>query len=57
MTKVESDDELPNESTLYWIQQSDGRIQTIKEYFDNKQYYNITAIGYQRMEYPKKQIY
>jgi len=56
-TKVESDEELPNESTLYWVQQSDGRIQTIKEYFDNKQYYNITATGYQRIEYPKKQIY
>ena len=45
--RIESEDDLPKESSNYWVMQSDKRIQTIKEYFDNKEYYNITATHYQ----------
>ncbi|MGK6342892.1 hypothetical protein ACMGDK_11670 [Chryseobacterium sp. DT-3] len=55
--KIESEEDLPEESSNYWIMQSDNRIQTMKEYDDNKKYYNIIATHYQPIEKPKPPIY
>lgn len=55
--KIESEEELPKESWNYWIMQSDNRVQTMKEYDDNKKYYNIIATHYQPIVKPKPPIY
>ncbi|WP_126654081.1 hypothetical protein [Chryseobacterium aureum] len=55
--KIESEEDLPKESCNYWIMQSDNRIQTMKEYDDNKKYFNITATHYQPIEKPKPPLY
>jgi hypothetical protein len=45
--KVYKDEDLPKESSLYWIRQSDGLIQTMKEYEENKKYWIVNATHYQ----------
>lgn len=55
--KIESEADLPKESWNYWIMQSDGLIQTLKEYEDNKKYFQIIATHYQPITKPEKPIY
>lgn len=50
---INSEEHLPKESYNYWIMQSDGLIQTMKEYEDNKKFFKITATHYQPIVKPK----
>jgi len=45
--KIYKDADLPKESSQYWIRQSDGLIQTMKEYEENKKYWIVNATHYQ----------
>lgn len=56
-TRIESEADLPKDSWNYWIMQSDGLIQTLKEYEDNKKYFKIIATHYQPITKPEKPIY
>lgn len=55
--KIDSEEDLPEESWNYWIMQNDGRISAMKDYFDNKKYYGVAATHYQPIEKPKPPIY
>lgn len=56
-TKIESEADLPKESWSYWIMQSDNIISTLKDYWENKKYWNITATHYQPIKKPEQPIY
>lgn len=49
---IKSEADLPKESYNYWIMQSDGLIQTLKEYEENKKYWNIHPTHYQPITKP-----
>ena len=55
--KIESEDDLPKESSNYWIFQSDLRTVTMKDFYDNKKYYGVKATHYRPIVKPKPPIY
>lgn len=55
--KIESEEDLPKDSYNYWIMQSDGRVQTIKDYEDNAKYWCVKATHYQPINKPLKPLY
>ncbi|MGL6124864.1 MAG: hypothetical protein ACRC1F_00015 [Metamycoplasmataceae bacterium] len=54
--EIYKDDDLPKDSYNYWIMQSDGLIQTMKEYEENKKYWIVNATHYQPIIKPNKPI-
>lgn len=54
---IKSDDDLPKDSYNYWVRQSDGIITSIRQYDDNKKYWDVTATHYQPIIKPLPPVY